>query len=72
MRLIALATEAPGRWRGVTVYRGRKVKITVDGRTEELKAWRRVLPLLVPKGAIEALRQRTVEAEADAPEVRAS
>ena len=72
VRLIALATDAPGRWRGVAVYRGRTVTVAVDGRTEELKAWRRVLPLLVPKGAIEALRQRTVEAEADAPEVRAS
>jgi len=71
-RLVAVATKAPGRWHGISLYRGRKVTVTMDGRTEELTAWRRALPLLVPDGAIEALRQRTVEAEADAPEVRAS
>ena len=70
-RLVQIATRAPGRWRGVGLYRARKVVVT-DGRREELTTWRKALPLLVPPGAIEELRRRTIEEEADAPVERAA
>jgi diacylglycerol kinase (ATP) len=69
-RLVQLGTRSPGRWRGVQLYRGRKVTVTENGRREELKTWRRALPVLVPQGSMDALMRRTVEE--DAPEVRAS
>jgi diacylglycerol kinase (ATP) len=69
-RLLRLMLRMPGRWRGVRLYRGRRVVIEVDGRREELRTWRRALPLLVPRGALEALQRRTVED--DAPVERAS
>lgn len=60
-RLLRLMFRLPGRWRGVALYRGRRVTVTTPWRQEELLVRRRVLPLLVPRGAIEALRRRTVE-----------
>jgi diacylglycerol kinase family enzyme len=60
-RFVSLMFRLPGRWRGVLLYRGRRVRVTTPRRREELIVRRRALPLLVPPGSIEALRQRTLE-----------
>jgi diacylglycerol kinase (ATP) len=65
-RLVSLMFRLPGRWRGVTIYRGRRVTVTTPWRREELVVRRRVLPLLVRPGALEALAARTLD---DAPPV---
>ena len=59
-RLLRVMLRLPGRWRGVAVYRGRRVAVTTPRRREDLEVRRRALPLLVPPGAIEALKNRTV------------
>jgi diacylglycerol kinase (ATP) len=59
-RLVAMAFRLPGRWRGVALYRGRRVRVTTPRRRESLEVRRRALPLLVPPGAVDVLRQRTV------------
>jgi diacylglycerol kinase (ATP) len=63
-RLLRLLLKVPGRWRGLTLYRGRRVVVTTPRRCERLSVRRQALPLLVPRGAVEALTQRTVP---DAP-----
>jgi hypothetical protein len=60
-RLLFLWLGLPGRWRGVAIYRGRRVTVTTPRRQEELRVRRRALRLLVPPGAMEALTRRTVE-----------
>ncbi len=60
-RLLRVMLRMPGRWRGVAVYRGRRVAVTTPHRREDLVVRRRALPLLVPPGAIDALQRRTVE-----------
>lgn len=65
-RLLRVMLRVPGRWRGVILYRGRQVTVTTPRRREELEARRRALPLLVPAGRIEELRNRTVQ---DAPPI---
>ncbi len=66
MRLLKLMRGLPGRWEGVVLCRGRRVRATVEGGTpEELAVRRSVLPLLVPPGSVESLRAR--QAEADVP-----
>jgi hypothetical protein len=53
-RLLLLLLKAPGRWNGVMRCRGRRVVVTMNQRRrEELKAVRRALRLLVPRGSIE-------------------
>jgi len=69
-RLFSLFFRLRGRWKGVALHRGRRVTVTTPRRREELSVKRRALPLLVPRGAIEALKARTVDA--DAPEEKAS
>ena len=65
LRLLRLLLKAPGRWNGVVLCRGRHVVITVDGGPrEELRTLRRALPLLVPRGSVESLAQRTRDADA--------
>lgn len=59
-RLLKLMFRLPGCWRGVALYRGRRVVVTTPTQQEELRTQRRALPLLVPPGAMESLRQRTV------------
>jgi diacylglycerol kinase (ATP) len=66
-RLLRVMFRLPGRWRGVALYRGRRVQVTTPWRRDELLVRRRGLPLLVPPGALEALRQRTIEGEGDPP-----
>jgi diacylglycerol kinase (ATP) len=63
-RLLRLLLKLPGRWRGLTLYRGHHVVVTTPRRREELTVRRRALPLVVPRGALEALAARTVP---DAP-----
>ena len=63
-RLLRLLLQVPGRWDGLTVYRGHRVVVTTPRGREVLTVRRRALPLLVPPGALEALAARTV---ADAP-----
>jgi diacylglycerol kinase (ATP) len=65
-RLLRVMLRVPGRWRGVLLYRGRRVTVTTPRRREELEVRRRALPLLVPPGRIEELRDRTVQ---DAPPI---
>jgi diacylglycerol kinase family enzyme len=65
--LLRLALRLPGRWRGLKLYRGRRVVVTTPRRREELAVRRRALPLLVPAGAIEELQRRTVEDEPPLP-----
>jgi diacylglycerol kinase (ATP) len=60
-RLVRLRLRLPGRWRGVTLYRARRVTVTTPWQRETLVVRRRALPLLVPRGAIAALQRRTVE-----------
>lgn len=66
-RLLQLALRLPGRWRGLKLYRGRRVVVTTPRRREELAVRRRALPLLVPAGAIEDLQRRTIEDEPPVP-----
>jgi len=66
-RLLRVMFRLPGRWRGVALYRGRRVQVTTPWRRDDLLVRRRALPLLVPPGALEALRQRTTEGEGDPP-----
>jgi diacylglycerol kinase (ATP) len=62
MRLVrALLRLSPGRHKPLTIYRGRRVVVTTPRRRDVLTVWRQALPLLVPPGAIEDLRGRTVE-----------
>jgi diacylglycerol kinase (ATP) len=63
-RLLRLLLKVPGRWRGLTLYRGQHVVVTTPRRREDLTVLRRALPLVVPRGAVEAMAARTV---ADAP-----
>jgi diacylglycerol kinase (ATP) len=63
-RLFSLLLHLRGRWNGVQLYRGRRVVVTTPRRREVLRTRRRVLPLLVPPGAIEALRARTLDGDA--------
>lgn len=60
-RLVRLMLDAPGRWRGIEIYRGRRVVVTTPRRRETLSVRRRALPLLVPRGSVRALEQRTLE-----------
>jgi diacylglycerol kinase family enzyme len=63
-RLLSLLLQLPGRWGGLTVYRGQRVVVTTPRRREVLTVRRRALPLLVPPGAVEAVAARVVS---DAP-----
>jgi diacylglycerol kinase (ATP) len=73
-RLFALLLRLRGRWHGVRIYRGRRVTVTTPRRRETLRTRRRVLPLLIPPGALEALRARTVDDDppVETPAERAS
>jgi diacylglycerol kinase (ATP) len=64
VRLLKIMLRLPRRWNGVTLYRGRHVVVTADGRREELRTARRVLPLLVPLGAVAELVRRQIEEDA--------
>jgi diacylglycerol kinase (ATP) len=66
-RLLRLKLHLPGRWNGVSLYRAREVVVVSETGRETLRAVRRVLPLLLPAGAIARLRQRQLEAEDEVP-----
>jgi diacylglycerol kinase family enzyme len=59
--LLGLLFRLPGSRRPLAIYRGRRVVVTTSRRRDELTIWRRALPLLVPPGAIDELRQRTID-----------
>ena len=63
-RLLRLLLKLPGRWKGLVLYRGRTVMVTTPRRRDVLTVRRHCLPLLVRRGAVEALQARTVP---DAP-----
>jgi diacylglycerol kinase (ATP) len=63
-RLVWLMLRLPGRWHGVRLYRGKHVVVTTPRRRDRLVVRRAALPLLVPRGAIDALRQRVVSDDA--------
>jgi diacylglycerol kinase (ATP) len=65
--LLRLLSRSPGGWRGLRLYRGRRVVVTTPRRREELTVRRRALPLLVLPGAIEELQRRTIEDEPPLP-----
>lgn len=66
-RLLRLKLRLPGRWAGVSVYRGREVVVVSEAGRETLRAVRRVLPLLLPPGALERIKQRQGEGEDEVP-----
>jgi hypothetical protein len=66
-RLLRLKLRLRGRWTGVSVYRGREVVIVSEAGRETLRTVRRVLPLLLPAGALERIKQRQDEGEEEAP-----
>src|SRR6185436_15683990 len=66
-RLGRLKLRLPGRWRGVSLYRGRTVVVGTDAGRETLRVIRRALPLLLPPGAIAALERRQVELADEVP-----
>ena len=66
-RLLRLKLRLPGRWKGVSLYRGREVVVVSEAGRETLRLVRRVLPLLLPPGAIERLKRRQVEVGEDGP-----
>jgi len=66
-RLLRLKLRLPGRWSGVSLYRGREVVVVSDAGRETLRVVRRVLPLLLPAGAIAELRRRQREVEEEVP-----
>ena len=67
-RLLRLKLRLPGRWTGVSLYRGRDGggRQRRPGR-ETLRVLRRALPLLLPPGAVAALERRQVEVEEEVP-----
>jgi diacylglycerol kinase family enzyme len=66
-RLLRLKLRLPGRWNGIALYRGREVVVVSEAGRETLRVVRRVLPLLLPAGAIARLAQRQLEAEDEVP-----
>lgn len=66
-RLLRLKLGLAGRWKGVALCRGREIVVVSAAGRERLRAVRRVLPLLLPPGAIAKLKQRQVELEEEVP-----
>jgi diacylglycerol kinase (ATP) len=66
-RLLRFKLGLAGRWKGVALCRGREIVVVTDAGRERLRAVRRVLPLLLPPGAIAKLKQRQVELEEEVP-----
>jgi len=64
-RIFKILFRLPGQWDGVILCRGKSVRVTVDGRTDELTLRRRVLPLLVLPESLETLKVRQSEAETE-------
>jgi hypothetical protein len=57
-----VANRLPGRWRGVRLYRGRRVTVTTPQRREELVVRPSALPLLVPAGRARGLASPSARA----------
>ncbi len=64
-RLLRLWLRLPGRWEGVVLRRGRRVRVAVgDAAPEDLAVRRRALPLLIPPGSVEAVRAHLAKTDA--------
>ena len=61
LRLLRPLLRLPGSRKPLAIYRGQRVVVTTPRRRDELTVWRQALPLLVPPGAIEELRRRTID-----------
>ncbi len=66
-RLFLLKLRLPGRWRGVSLHRGRTVLVEGGAGRETLRVLRRALPLLMPPGEVAALERRQAEVEEEVP-----
>jgi len=66
-RLGRLKLRLPGRWRGVSLHRGRTVVVGRGAARETLRVVRRAVPLLLPPGAVAALARRQAEVEDEVP-----
>jgi diacylglycerol kinase (ATP) len=66
-RLFLLKLRLPGRWKRVLLHRGRTVVIGSEAGRERLRVVRRVLPLLLPPGAVAALERRQADVEDEGP-----
>jgi diacylglycerol kinase family enzyme len=64
-RVFKILFRLPGQWDGLILCRGKSVRVTVDGRTDELTLRRRALPLLVLPESLETLKVRQSEAETE-------
>jgi hypothetical protein len=64
-RIFKILFRLPGQWDDVILCRGKSVRVTVDGRIDELTLRRRVLPLLVLPESLETLKVRQSEAETE-------
>jgi len=64
-RIFKILFRLPGQWDDAILCRGKSVRVTVDGRTDELTLRRRVLPLLVLPESLETLKVRQSEAETE-------
>jgi diacylglycerol kinase family enzyme len=64
-RIFKLLLRLPGCWSGVSLCHGRNVRVTANGRTDELTLRRRALPLLVLPQSLEILKARQTEAETE-------
>jgi diacylglycerol kinase (ATP) len=64
-RIFKILFRLPGQWDGLILCRGKSVRVTVDGRTDELTLRRRALPLLVLPESLETLKVRQNEAETE-------
>jgi diacylglycerol kinase (ATP) len=64
-RIFKILFRLPGQWDGLILCRGKSVRVTADGRTDELTLRRRVLPLLVLPESLETLKVRQSEAETE-------
>ena len=64
-RIFKLLLRLPGRWNGIILCHGRNVRVTANGRTDELTLRRRALPLLVLPESLEILKARQTEAESE-------
>jgi diacylglycerol kinase family enzyme len=66
-RLGRLKLRLPGRFRGVSLHRGRTVVVGRGAERETLRVVRRAVPLLLPPGAVAALARRQAEVEDEVP-----
>lgn len=68
MALLKLWLGAPGCWDGITLCRGRRIRVAVDGAPhDEIRTLPGAIRVLVPPGSVERLVERSAAAPAPAP-----